>query len=41
MKKKKEKKLSPGQYWEWRCTIEELQKAKLNEKRIPETYTEN
>lgn len=36
-KKKEEsgpKRLSPGQYWEWRCTLEELKSAKLNEKRV-------
>lgn len=26
-------KLSAGEYWEWRCTIEELKSAKLNSKR--------
>ena len=26
-KESKEKKLSPVQYWEWRCSIEELQHA--------------
>lgn len=33
-KKEETKKLTPGQYWEWRCTTEELKSAKLNEKRI-------
>lgn len=28
------KKLSPGSYWEYRCTIEELKSAKLNQKRV-------
>lgn len=27
-------KLSPGLYWEWRCTMEELKFAKLNEKKV-------
>lgn len=26
--------ISPELYWEWRCTIEELKTAKVNEKRI-------
>jgi RecG-like helicase len=25
-------KMEPSKYWEWRCTIEELKTAKLNEK---------
>lgn len=33
-KKKAPKKLTEGQYWEWRCTTEELKSAKLNEKRV-------
>ena len=34
-KKKTEepKKLSPGSYWEYRCTIEEVKSARLNQKR--------
>lgn len=28
------KKLSPSQYWEWRCTIEELKSSDLNFKRV-------
>ena len=30
----KEKKLTAGSYWEYRCTIEELKSARLNQKRI-------
>ncbi len=30
----KPKKISPGSYWEYRCTIEELKSARLNQKRI-------
>ena len=35
-------KLSPGQYWEWRCTIEEMQHAKtrLEQKRMIQTLME-
>lgn len=33
-KQKKDPKISPELYWEWRCTIEELKTAKLNEKRV-------
>ena len=28
------KALTAAQYWEWRCTSEELKSAKLNEKRV-------
>lgn len=28
------KRLTSAQYWEWRCSIEEMKSAKLNEKRI-------
>ena len=28
------KKLTPAQYWEWRCTIEELTSSELNFKRV-------
>lgn len=41
MKKKEElelkqenPKIKPDMYWEWRCTIEELKNAKINEKRV-------
>lgn len=34
IKVEESKRLSPAQYWEWRCTTEELKFAKLNEKRI-------
>jgi len=30
----KKKILSPGSYWEYRCTIEELKCAKLNKRRV-------
>ena len=35
-------KLSPGQYWEWRCTIEEMQHAKtrLEQKKMIQTLME-
>lgn len=34
--------LSPGQYWEWRCTIEEMQHAKtrLEQKRLMQALME-
>jgi uncharacterized protein (DUF3084 family) len=32
--KKERRKLTPGEYWEWRCTIEELKSARLNKKRV-------
>lgn len=28
------KKMTPAQYWEWRCTIEELKSSELNFKRV-------
>lgn len=28
------KKLNAAQYWEWRCTMEEVKSAQLNEKRV-------
>ena len=35
-KKKKDeiKKLTSAQYWEWKCSIEELKSSKLNDKRV-------
>ena len=33
-KKDSNPKIAPDMYWEWRCTIEELKSAKLNEKRV-------
>jgi len=26
--------MTPAQYWEWRCTIEEVKTAAINEKRV-------
>ncbi len=28
------KKLTPAQYWEWKCYLEEMNKAKVNDKRV-------
>lgn len=27
-------KMTPAQYWEWKCSIEEMKLAKMNEKRV-------
>ena len=32
--KSQTKQLEPGSYWEYRCTIEELKNAKLNQRRV-------
>jgi len=34
MAKKKVKSLSPAEYWEWRCTLEEIKVAQMEQEKV-------